>query len=167
MRRKHAAAEPSRVGYAACATWAIEDDNHDHGYTRLGEHSSGNSVKVTLDRLEAMLKAKGITVFARIDHAAGAAAVGMPVRPSGLLIFGDPTAGTGPMQPEQTIGHRPAPQGARLGRCERWRVDLLRCPSVASGTAGLHHGSADAVHAIAVHATVGVLAKFDEVAAGA
>jgi len=45
------------VGYAACATWAIEDDNHDHGYTRLGEHSSGNSVKVTLDRLEAMLKA--------------------------------------------------------------------------------------------------------------
>jgi uncharacterized protein (DUF302 family) len=28
----------------------------------------------------------------------------MPVRPSGLLIFGDPTAGTGPMQPEQTIG---------------------------------------------------------------
>ena len=104
MRRKHAAAEPSRVGYAACATWAIEDDNHDHGYTRLGEHSSGNSVKVTLDRLEAMLKAKGNTVFARIDHAAGAAAVGMPVRPSGLLIFGDPTAGTGPMQPEQTIG---------------------------------------------------------------
>jgi len=57
MRRKHAAAEPSRVGYAACATWAIEDDNHDHGYTRLGEHSSSNSVKVTLDRLEAMLKA--------------------------------------------------------------------------------------------------------------
>jgi len=56
MRRKHAAAEPSRVGYAACATWVIEDDNHDHGYTRLGEHSSGNSVKVTLDRLEAMLK---------------------------------------------------------------------------------------------------------------
>jgi uncharacterized protein (DUF302 family) len=62
---------------------------------------------VTLDRLEAMLKAKGITVFARIDHAAGAAAVGMPLRPSELLIFGDPTAGTGPMQPEQTIRHRP------------------------------------------------------------
>ena len=48
---------------------------------------SGNSVKVTLDRLEAMLKAKGITVFARIDHAAGAAAVGMPLRPTELLIL--------------------------------------------------------------------------------
>ena len=103
MRRKHAEAEPSRVGYAACATWAIEDDNHDHGYTRLGEHSSGNSVKVTLDRLEAMLKAKGITVFALIDHAAGAAAVGMPLRPTELLIFVDPTAGTGLMQAEQTL----------------------------------------------------------------
>ena len=34
----------------------------------------------------------------------GAAAVGMPLRPTELLIFGDPTAGTGPMQPEQTIG---------------------------------------------------------------
>ena len=65
---------------------------------------SGNSVKVTIDRLEAMLKNKGITVFARIDHAAAAAAVGMPLRPTELLIFGDPTAGTRLMQAEQTIG---------------------------------------------------------------
>ena len=67
---------------------------------------SRHPVKVTVDRLEASLKGKGITVFARIDHAAGAAAVGMPLRPSELLIFGDPTAGTGPMQPKQTIRHR-------------------------------------------------------------
>ena len=65
---------------------------------------SGNSVKVTIDRLEAMLKNKGITVFARIDHAAAAAAVGMPLRPTELLIFGDPAAGTRLMQAGQTIG---------------------------------------------------------------
>ena len=65
---------------------------------------SGNSVKVTMDRLEAMLKNKGITVFARIDHAAAAAAVGMPLRPTELLIFGDPRAGTPLMQADQTIG---------------------------------------------------------------
>jgi len=65
---------------------------------------SGNSVKVTIDRLEAMLKNKGITVFARIDHAAAAAAVGMPLRPTELLIFGDPRAGTPLMQADQTIG---------------------------------------------------------------
>ena len=65
---------------------------------------SGNSVKVTIDRLEAMLKNKGIAVFARIDHAAAAAAVGMPLRPTELLIFGDPRAGTPLMQADQTIG---------------------------------------------------------------
>src|SRR4029450_12973509 len=40
----------------------------------------------------------------RIDHAAGAAAVGMPLRPTELLIFGNPPAGTPLMQAEQTIG---------------------------------------------------------------
>jgi uncharacterized protein (DUF302 family) len=62
------------------------------------------SVKDALDRLEADLKAKGITVFARIDHAAGAASVGMPLRPTELLIFGNPKGGTPLMQSNQTIG---------------------------------------------------------------
>jgi uncharacterized protein (DUF302 family) len=62
------------------------------------------SVKETLDRLETDLKAKGITVFARIDHAAGAASVAMPLRPTKLLIFGNPKAGTPLMQSNQTIG---------------------------------------------------------------
>ena len=44
--------------------------------------------KETMDRFEAEIKAKGMTVFARIDHAAGAAAVGLPLRPTELLIFG-------------------------------------------------------------------------------
>jgi len=66
--------------------------------------ASQHSVKDTLDRLEADLKAKGITVFARIDHAAGAASVAMPLRPTELIIFGNPKAGTPLMQSNQTIG---------------------------------------------------------------
>ena len=61
-------------------------------------------VKETLDRLEADLRAKGITLFARIDHAAGAASVAMPLRPTEVLIFGNPKAGTLLMQSNQTIG---------------------------------------------------------------
>ena len=66
--------------------------------------ASEYSVKDTLDRLEAELKAKAITVFARIDHAAGAASVAMPLRPTELLILGNPKAGTPLMQAKQTIG---------------------------------------------------------------
>lgn len=62
------------------------------------------SVKEMLDRLEASLKAKDITVFARVDHAAGAASVGMSLRPTELLIFGNPKGGTPLMQSNQTIG---------------------------------------------------------------
>src|SRR5271166_918344 len=65
---------------------------------------SRNSVKATVDRLEARLKAGGITVFARIDHGAGATSAGMPLGPTELLIFGNPKAGTPLMQANQTIG---------------------------------------------------------------
>jgi uncharacterized protein (DUF302 family) len=60
--------------------------------------------KETMDRLEAEVKAKGLTVFARVDHAAGAAAVGMALRPTELLIFGNARGGTPLMQAEQTVG---------------------------------------------------------------
>jgi uncharacterized protein (DUF302 family) len=66
--------------------------------------ASRYSVKQTLDRLETGLKAKSIAVFARIDHAAGAASVAMPLRPTELLIFGNPKSGTPLMQANQTIG---------------------------------------------------------------
>jgi uncharacterized protein (DUF302 family) len=57
-----------------------------------------------MDRLEAEVKAKGITVFARIDHAAGAAAVALSLRPTEVLIFGNAKGGTPLMQSVQTIG---------------------------------------------------------------
>jgi uncharacterized protein (DUF302 family) len=60
--------------------------------------------KETMNRFEAEVKAKGMTVFARIDHAAGAAAAGLPLRPTELLIFGNAKGGTPLMQSNQTIG---------------------------------------------------------------
>jgi len=60
--------------------------------------------KDTMDRLEAEVKAKGMTVFARIDHAAGATGVGLSLRPTEVLIFGNARAGTPLMQSVQSIG---------------------------------------------------------------
>src|SRR6266478_7296415 len=60
--------------------------------------------KDTMNRLEAAVNAKGMTVFARIDHAAGAAEVGLSLRPTELLIFGNAKGGTPLMQSMQTIG---------------------------------------------------------------
>jgi uncharacterized protein (DUF302 family) len=57
-----------------------------------------------MDRLEAEVKAKGLTVFARIDHAAGATAVGLSLRPTEVLIFGNAKGGTPLMQSKQTAG---------------------------------------------------------------
>jgi uncharacterized protein (DUF302 family) len=58
----------------------------------------------TMNRLETEVKAKGLTVFARIDHAAGAAQVELPLPPTALLIFGNAKGGTPLMQSVQTIG---------------------------------------------------------------
>jgi uncharacterized protein (DUF302 family) len=58
----------------------------------------------TMSRLEAVVKAKGLTVFAHVDHAAGAASVGLSLRPTDLLIFGNAKGGTPLMQAVQTVG---------------------------------------------------------------
>jgi uncharacterized protein (DUF302 family) len=60
--------------------------------------------KDTMDRLAAEVKAKGLTVFARIDHAAGAAEVGMQLPPTEALIFGNAKGGTPLMQANQQTG---------------------------------------------------------------
>ena len=65
---------------------------------------SGSGPKETMNRLEGEVRAKGMTVFSRIDHAAGAADVGLSLRPTELLIFGNARAGTPLMQSAQTIG---------------------------------------------------------------
>jgi len=64
---------------------------------------SSHGPKDTMNR-RAEVKAKGMTVFARIDHAAGAAEMGLSLRPTEVLIFGNAKAGTPLMQAEQGIG---------------------------------------------------------------
>jgi uncharacterized protein (DUF302 family) len=66
--------------------------------------ASAHSVPETIDRLIAAITPLGMNVFARIDHAEGATKVGMPLRPTQLLLFGNPMGGTPLMQDKQTAG---------------------------------------------------------------
>lgn len=65
---------------------------------------SAHSAKDTIERLESEVESRGMTVFARIDHAAGAKQAGMTLRPTELLVFGNARAGTPLMQADQTMG---------------------------------------------------------------
>ena len=65
---------------------------------------SPHTAKNTMDRLEGLLKEKGMTIFARIDHAAGAAKVGKVLRPTEVLIFGNAQGGTPFMECKQSVG---------------------------------------------------------------
>jgi uncharacterized protein (DUF302 family) len=62
------------------------------------------NAKDTMNRLEEIVKQRGLNVFARIDHAAGAAKVGKSLRPTELLIFGNPQGGTPFMECAQSVG---------------------------------------------------------------
>jgi len=65
---------------------------------------SAHDVKTTIDRLEAAARARGLNVFARIDHAGGAQRIGKSLRPTEVLIFGNPQGGTPLMECAQTVG---------------------------------------------------------------
>ena len=73
----------------------------DNGLVRT---PSRNSVDETLDRFEQAVRDKGMTVFARIDHRAGASGVDLTLRPNQVLIFGNPKVGTLLMQSQPTAG---------------------------------------------------------------
>jgi uncharacterized protein (DUF302 family) len=74
--------------------------------TEIGTHlyKSSYEFDATLARLDAELTKRKMTVFSRIDHAAGAAEVGLTLRPTIVLSFGNPMAGTRLMQQAQSIG---------------------------------------------------------------
>ena len=61
-------------------------------------------VETTVQRLEQQVTKRGLNIFARIDHAAGAAKAGQTLRPTTLLVFGNPKGGTPFMRCEQTVG---------------------------------------------------------------
>ena len=77
------------------------NENHIEGLTTI---ASSFGPKETMDRLEADIRGKGMTVFARIDHAGGAAEAGLELRPTELIIFGNARGGTPLMQSVQTVG---------------------------------------------------------------
>lgn len=65
---------------------------------------SPHSVAVTADRLAGVVEARGLKLFARIDHAAGAASINASLRPTQVLIFGNPQGGTPFMACQQSVG---------------------------------------------------------------
>ena len=74
-----------------CQVFAEQTD----GVVRV---KSMHSVNVTVDKLESALKNKGMTIFKRVSHSGGAAKVGLELRPTELMIFGNPKVGTPLMQ---------------------------------------------------------------------
>ncbi len=73
----------------------------DNGLITLKSH---HSVTETLDRFESVIRKKGMTVFTRVDHRKGASGVGLELRPTEVLIFGNPKIGTLLMQGDQSAG---------------------------------------------------------------
>lgn len=65
---------------------------------------SPHSASDTMNRFEEIVTSKGLTVFARIDHSAGAAKIDKTLRPTEVLIFGNPQGGTPFMECAQTVG---------------------------------------------------------------
>ncbi|MGH8720167.1 MAG: DUF302 domain-containing protein [Burkholderiales bacterium] len=94
-----------------------------HADTGLVVVKSAHNVKDTADRLESLLKNKGVDVVARVNHAQAAKKAGMDLRPTEVLIFGNPKAGTPLMQCAQTIGID-LPQKALIWEDEKAQVWL-------------------------------------------
>ncbi len=83
------------VGMCAASTFAADG---------LIEIKSALGARETMDKLEMVVKARNLNVFARIDHAAGATKIGKTLRPTELLIFGNPQGGTPLMECAQSAG---------------------------------------------------------------
>ncbi len=75
-----------------------------HAADGLIATKSPRSVDETATRLVAVLQERGLKLFARIDHAAGAVSIGRPLRPTEVFIFGNPRGGTPLMECAQTAG---------------------------------------------------------------
>ena len=97
------------------------------------------SVTETADRLEALLKEKGMNVFGRIDHAAGAKSAEMELPPTELVIFGNPKVGTPLMHCARTVAID-LPQKALIWEDETGQVWLgYNDPQYLSKRHGLEH----------------------------
>jgi len=84
---------------------------------------SPHDVATTADQLEAVLKSKGMNVFGRVNHAAGAEKAGLSLRPTELVIFGNPKVGTPLMNCAQSVAID-LPQKALIWQDEAGQVWL-------------------------------------------
>jgi hypothetical protein len=91
---------------------------------------SNHSVDQTVERLKAILQAKGVTLFALVDHSGEAEKVGMKMPPTKLLIFGSPKAGTPLMLAAPSIANRPPSKDFGLGRYSRKGLGHLQQPGL-------------------------------------
>ena len=111
---------------------------------------SSHDFATTLERLTAALESKGVRVFASIDHAVGAASAGLVLRPTTVVVFGNPVAGTPLMQAAQTVGID-LPLKALVWQDGEGAVHLTYNDPVWIATRhGLDRGAEQAVSAIAV-----------------
>lgn len=98
------------AAFSGCASMSPQAGNISDGSSAAGAVEglisvrSPHSASDTMDRLEQAAKQRDLKIFARIDHAAGAASIGSSLRPTQVLIFGNPEGGTPLMQCAQTIG---------------------------------------------------------------
>ncbi|MEO6567015.1 MAG: DUF302 domain-containing protein [Casimicrobiaceae bacterium] len=119
---------------------------------------SAHGVKETVDRMESALKEKGVTVVARVDHAEAAAKNGLALRPTTVLIFGNPKAGTPMMQCAQTMAID-LPQKALVWEDDKGEVWLAYNDQLYLAR---RHGATSCDQALAANA--GALAGFAKVA---
>ena len=129
-----------------------------HAGNGLVSVPSNHDVQTTVDKLVTALKAKGLTVFAQVNHSAGAEKAGMNLAPTQLVIFGNPKVGTPLMKCSRTVGID-LPQKALIWQDPAGKVWLTyNDPAYLSE----RHGLGECAKVIAK--VTGILAKFAKVA---
>lgn len=103
---------------ASSASWANETTTQDNGLVQI---KSQHSVKETADKLVKVLESKGMTIFTRVDHAQGAKGVGIDLRPTELVLFGNPKVGSPLMVCQQSFAID-LPQKALISQDENGQV---------------------------------------------
>jgi uncharacterized protein (DUF302 family) len=83
-----------------CATFCCASVNASEGLIKV---KSAHSVQDTVDKLESVLKSKGMNVFGKVNHAEGAKKAGLELKPTQVVIFGNPKVGTPLMQCARSV----------------------------------------------------------------
>ena len=108
---------------ASVSLMAIAGDKEKTSDDGLVSYESSYSVKETADRFEKIIKSKGLTLFARIDHQKNAAGVDLELRPTEVILFGNPKVGTPLMQCAQNAAID-LPQKVLISEDENKQVSL-------------------------------------------